>query len=284
MTNPYDPNARPSPPPVGGQQYGSGQPAYGQQQPGYGQQPTYGQPPNSGGYGQQQPGYGQQQPNFAQQGAYGQQQGYGQPGYGGPGGGGFQGGPPKKNTGLWVTLAIIGVVVLLVLTVGGIFLLNNMGDDKEPIAEPTSSSEPETESAPPTTGPGTGTDPGGEEVTSNGRADLSVGDCMLNPKEAGAGAIQTVACDTAHWGQVYSVKQMTEASFPGQEAVRKQAESECGSAAKGALDQSKVNSSFSMYFLGPSASTWDLPGEKVIQCVVIRGDESDFTGSMLQSS
>jgi hypothetical protein len=91
-------------------QYGQQPGQYGQQQPGYGQQPgQYGQQ----GYGQQQGGYGQQQP-----GAYGQQPGqygaYGQGGYG------YGGAVPQNNTPQ--TLAIIGIVCLVICTPASIVL------------------------------------------------------------------------------------------------------------------------------------------------------------------
>ncbi|TDW70460.1 hypothetical protein [Kribbella pratensis] len=91
-------------------QYGQQPGQYGQQQPGYGQQPgQYGQQ----GYGQQRGGYGQQQP-----GAYGQQPGqygaYGQGGYG------YGGAAPQNNTPQ--TLAIIGIVCLVICTPASIVL------------------------------------------------------------------------------------------------------------------------------------------------------------------
>ena len=67
MSNPYDPNATPPPPPGSEPGYGQ-QPAYGQQ-PGYGQQPAYGQ----------QPGYGQQPPYGGEPNPYGQPMAYGDP-------------------------------------------------------------------------------------------------------------------------------------------------------------------------------------------------------------
>ena len=94
-------------------QYGQQPGQYGQHQPGYGQQP--GQPGQYGqqGYGQQQGGYGQQQP-----GAYGQQPGqygaYGQGGYG------YGGAVPQNNTPQ--TLAIIGIVCLVICTPASIVL------------------------------------------------------------------------------------------------------------------------------------------------------------------
>jgi hypothetical protein len=106
------------------------QPGYGQQPGGYppppqgfpqgGQQPGYGTPP--GGYPQQpgqpgQPGYGQQP-----QGQPGQ---FNQPGYGQPGGFGDPYGAPRKKSPLpWIlggvgALVVIGVVVVLIMTMGG---------------------------------------------------------------------------------------------------------------------------------------------------------------------
>lgn len=138
------------------QGYGQ-QPPYGTGgQPGYQapdqQQPSYGQPPNSGGYQQPAQGYGQpeypptaqygQQPGYGQQGygqqppsydqgqqGYGQQpqygqpaQQYGQPQYGQQGYGQFDpnaGVPPKKsNSGL-----IIGISALVVVLAAAAVLL-----------------------------------------------------------------------------------------------------------------------------------------------------------------
>jgi hypothetical protein len=151
--------------PTSGQpEYGQQPPQYGQQPPQYGQQPPYGQPqygqpeygqPQTGQpqYGQPeysqpptgqpqygQPEYGQQQSEPTQQAAYDQpgysqpgynQPGYGQPGYGQPGYGqpGYPSAvpPKKKSTTLPIVLTVVGIV--LVLCVGGGFVLYKVGKD-----------------------------------------------------------------------------------------------------------------------------------------------------------
>lgn len=103
------------------------------QQPGYGQQPG-GYPPPAQGFpqGGQQPGYGTPPGGYPQQGQpgpgqqpYGQPGQFNQPGYGQPGGfGDPYGTPPKKSPLPWIlggvgALVVIGVVVVLITTMGG---------------------------------------------------------------------------------------------------------------------------------------------------------------------
>ena len=105
-----------------------GQSSYGQDQQGYGQS-AYGQQ----AYGQdQQQGYGQASP-YTQ--GYDQQQGYGQPAYGQPG----QGQPPqgKSKMPLIISLAAVGLVLVLVLAFVGFKLIG--GSDDDPTADPTDS-------------------------------------------------------------------------------------------------------------------------------------------------
>ena len=107
-----------------------GQSSYGQDQQGYGQS-AYGQQ----AYGQdQQQGYGQASP-YTQ--GYDQQQGYGQPAYGQPGQG--QGQPPqgKSKMPLIISLAAVGLVLVLVLAFVGFKLIG--GSDDDPTADPTDS-------------------------------------------------------------------------------------------------------------------------------------------------
>lgn len=107
-------------PPQPGQPYGQ-QPG---QQPGpYGQQPG-GQYPQSGGYPQQ----GQYQQGQYQQGQYPQGQ-YPQGQYQqGQYGGGY-GPPPKKKTGLWVGLSVLGVALVAFLITGFLAPGFLLGDD-----------------------------------------------------------------------------------------------------------------------------------------------------------
>lgn len=103
------------------------------QQPGYGQQPG-GYPPPAQGFpqGGQQPGYGTPPSGYPQQGQpapgqqpYGQPGQFNQPGYGQPGGfGDPYGTPPKKSPMPWIlggvgAVVVIGVVVVLIMTLGG---------------------------------------------------------------------------------------------------------------------------------------------------------------------
>ena len=121
MSDPQDPNQ-----PYGEQPGQQGQPGpYGQQPGGYGQAPGqpggYGQQPpgQPGGYGQQPPGYGQRPPGYGQQ-PPGQPGGYGQmptP----PGGFGYNA-PMQQQSSTPQTLAIIGIVCILICAPAAIVL------------------------------------------------------------------------------------------------------------------------------------------------------------------
>ncbi|WP_216211421.1 hypothetical protein [Amycolatopsis aidingensis] len=120
-------------PPQPGQPYGQQPDPYGQggypQSGGFPQQGQYGQPDPYGQYGQQpqQPygGYDQtamygQYPGYPQQGPYGQPGGYGQP-------------PKKPKTALWVSLAVVAVLLIAFGVTGFLapgFLLSGDEDKK----------------------------------------------------------------------------------------------------------------------------------------------------------
>lgn len=102
-------------------------PQYGQVPPsGPPSGPPQGPPPGAAqGYPPPPPGH-PAQPGYPPQPGYGGP-GYGGPGYGGPGYPGQPGQPKGSRKGLWITLAVLGVVVLAGLVVTLVLLLT--GDD-----------------------------------------------------------------------------------------------------------------------------------------------------------
>lgn len=106
-------------------------------------------------YPQQPQGPGDPQSPFGGGGGYPQQPGgYGGGGYPPPGGGGFPppGGSGGGNRGLWITLGILAVVLLVGLVAAGAFFLvnNDDGDSEDSDKEKTSQATSESESDPAT--------------------------------------------------------------------------------------------------------------------------------------
>ncbi|GAA2361466.1 hypothetical protein [Dactylosporangium salmoneum] len=168
-----------------GAQPGYGQPSYGND-PGYGQQPAYGQPTSG------VPGYGQ--PTSAVPASGG---GYGQPGYGAdPGypawGGAAPTPPPRKRTGLVLSLVFGALALVLCGGIGVAAWVYSSNDEKTP--EATSSSTPTTGSSAKTpTGGAKTTAAAGPKVKLTAPATISTWKKQANQDQAQAMAKQLSA-------------------------------------------------------------------------------------------
>jgi len=98
---------------------------------------------------------------------------------------------------------------------------------------------------------------------------LAVGDC-INPGAAGAAvtAVVKIACTVPHESEAYASIVMTDAAFPGDQAVADKANAGCTSEFKTfiGIDYAKSALSYSYYF--PTQASWS-QGDREILCLVL---------------
>ncbi len=98
---------------------------------------------------------------------------------------------------------------------------------------------------------------------------IAVGDC-INPGAAGAAAANVLKIDCAvpHESEAYASIVMTDAAFPGDQAVADKANAGCSTEFKKfvGIDYSKSALSYNYYF--PTEATWG-QGDREILCLVL---------------
>lgn len=110
--------------------------------------------------------------------------------------------------------------------------------------------------------------------------ELELGQCIT--QAAGEGQVQsleTVDCAAPHVGEVYSLPQVPDGDFPGEQPLQSQAEQVCaGQEFQNYVGLDYQSSEFAITYLVPSADTW-ANGDREIVCILTTQDSSTLTGS-----
>lgn len=125
------------------------------------------------------------------------------------------------------------------------------------------------------------------EVTKGGdvsTAEIRVGDCVMLPKEATTAEgtevseLTAVPCQKPHDAESFAIKEITEATYPGETKVIALADSYCaaqfGTFVGVAYDKSKLELSY----LFPTKDSW-AQGDRDLKCLVHK-PEGQSTGSL----
>ncbi|KAA3639186.1 MAG: septum formation family protein [Armatimonadetes bacterium] len=118
--------------------------------------------------------------------------------------------------------------------------------------------------------------------------ELSVGDCFQDWEGATQLAtqqvegVETVDCDVPHDNEVYALVEMTEASFPGAEAVETRAYESCLERFDSFVGTPYADSRLDFGALFPTDASWD-QGDRTIICFVYDVEFLRLTGSMEDS-
>jgi hypothetical protein len=188
-------------------------------------------------------------------------------------------------------LAITGMAFSAIwLLIGAFFLL---GTHKGP-AQPSvsggpgsssggdSSSPTARHSSSPTAGPSSSAGPG--SLSTNVFA-LHPGQCFQNPPasqtELGVTYVTVVPCTKPHNAQAFVQFTVKGTSWPGTNAVQRQADSGCHDRITGNVEASKIKSSMSLRYLYPLESSW-ASGHRTITCLIVNSTP-DLTTSLLKA-
>lgn len=126
-------------------------------------------------------------------------------------------------------------------------------------------------------------DPSGE-VTAPAQADvfsLRVGDCLTDyePGEGDVSSVKVVPCAKKHDVEAYASMEMTGDTYPGDDAISKQASAFCTAEFATFIGVASHDSRFGISELTPTKASWGLNGDHEILCLV--GDPAgEVTGSL----
>lgn len=235
------------------------------------------------------------------------------PGPGGPGVPGRRAGAPGKANGLAVASLLLGVigitvigailsVVLGILALGqirrtgqrgrglaiaglvfsGIWLILLgaylvLGPGKSP-AQPA------------TGGPGSSPAPGPGSSASSGSQSTNVfalrpGQCFQNPPASqtvlGVTYVSVVPCSTPHNAQAFVQFTAKGTSYPGIDALKRQADTGCHARIKGNVQTSKIKNSMTLHYLYPLEMSWT-SGHRTITCLIVNS-KTNLTKSLLRA-
>jgi Domain of unknown function (DUF4190)/Septum formation len=185
-------------------------------------------------------------------------------------------------------LAIAGLAFSAIwLLIGAFFLL---GAGKGPL-QPSASGGPGSsgghsssssgDSSSPTANPSSSASPG--SLSTNVFA-LHPGQCFQNPPasqtELGVTYVTVVPCTKPHNAQAFVQFTIEGTTWPGTDAVKRQADSGCHNRIKGNVQTSKIKNSMSLRYLYPLESSW-ASGHRTITCLIVNSTP-DLTTSLLQ--
>jgi len=125
-------------------------------------------------------------------------------------------------------------------------------------------------------------DPSGSVVEGNDDADvfaIKVGDCLNDATASGTVTeVPIVPCSEPHDSEAYASIQVEDGDFPGDEAIKEQADADCVAAFGDFVGVEYNDSELEYTYYFPSAESWE-QGDREILCEVYDPD-SQTTGSL----
>jgi hypothetical protein len=113
---------------------------------------------------------------------------------------------------------------------------------------------------------------------------LRPGQCFQNPPASqtvlGVTYLAVVPCSTPHNAQAFVQFTATGSSYPGVEALKRQADDGCHARINKTVQTSKITNSMSLHYLYPLASSW--MSHKIITCIIVNS-KPNLTSSLLRS-
>jgi uncharacterized protein DUF4190/putative regulator of septum formation len=180
-------------------------------------------------------------------------------------------------------LAIAGLVFSAIwLLIGTFFVLGAGKGPSQPSASGGPSSPSSGHSSSPTAKPSSSASPGS---LSTSVFALHPGQCFQNPPasqtELGVTYVTVVPCTKAHNAQAFVQFTVRGTSWPGTDAIKRQADSGCHARIKGNVQTSKIKTSMSLRYLYPLESSW-ASGHRTITCLIVNSTP-DLKKSLLKA-
>jgi hypothetical protein len=128
---------------------------------------------------------------------------------------------------------------------------------------------------------------GGGDDTNSGTEDdvfsLVPGDCFNDETDAETvSTVDIVECSVPHTWEAFASIQMTEDTYPGEEATQQEADDACNDPFTEYVGLSYDESKYDYSFYYPTQETWDDPvrQDREILCLATSDDQTEITGSV----
>lgn len=177
-------------------------------------------------------------------------------------------------------LAFATCAAMLSLSACSTLPFGNKDDDDEDTPSSRSSS-----SASPSSSPDKTNQPTSTPTVASARTyliDLKLGQCFNQPDIDTDVDVETLDCSQPHWGEVYYVVELTNATFPGEDAISDTAKDACQNAFQGYIGSSYTTSSLAFGGMYPTSGSW-ASGDRAIVCYAHNTDDSTLTRSVKDS-
>jgi hypothetical protein len=174
-------------------------------------------------------------------------------------------------------LAIAGLAfsALWLALIGAYFMFHG---GKSPSPPPPSSRH----SSSPTPGPSTSASSGS---LSTNVFSLRPGQCFQNPPASqtvlGVTYVTVVPCGKPHNAQAFVQFTAKGTSYPGTDALKRQADTGCHARIRGNVQTSKIKNSMTLHYLYPLAASWT-SGHRTITCLIVNS-KPNLTKSVLRA-
>jgi hypothetical protein len=174
-------------------------------------------------------------------------------------------------------LAIAGLAfsALWLALIGAYFMFHG---GKSPSPPPASSRH----SSSPTPGPSTSASSGS---LSTNVFSLRPGQCFQNPPASqtvlGVTYVTVVPCGKPHNAQAFVQFTAKGTSYPGTDALKRQADTGCHARIRGNVQTSKIKNSMTLHYLYPLAASWT-SGHRTITCLIVNS-KPNLTRSLLRA-
>jgi hypothetical protein len=141
---------------------------------------------------------------------------------------------------------------------------------------------------PASTGHSSSPTPGPSSTASHGPLSTNVfalrpGQCFQNPPASqtvlGVTYVTVVPCSTPHNAQAFVQFNATGSSYPGVDALKRQADTGCHARIRKSVQTSKIKNSMTLHYLYPLQSSWT-SGHKTITCLIVNSKPNLKTSLM----
>jgi hypothetical protein len=150
-----------------------------------------------------------------------------------------------------VGIVIAVVVGLFVIAVGGLMALG-LASQNPQAAGPAASASPSSGFA------------DGQRITS---VRLHPGDCVRSKAKGDVSDMDVVSCTESHDGEVIGTYKVTGSTYPGEDAIAKEAETRCAAFVPTNLETTD-REDLSNYFIYPKRANWGV-GDRTVECLVV---------------
>lgn len=115
--------------------------------------------------------------------------------------------------------------------------------------------------------------------------EVALGDCMDEPADAPEGtydveSVRAVPCDQPHDSEVYSVFELPEGEFPGEEELMETGDARCLEDFETFIGVPYDDSKYDVSSLFPTRESWTSEDDREYVCIVIAPEGERLTGSL----